>query len=45
MIFTYLNNPVVWTKFCDSYNAIYEHMVQFEQWYAVSSLHVPLGWE
>lgn len=38
MVFNYLNNPTVWTKFCDTYEGIYHLMAQFDVWYAVSDL-------
>ena len=38
MIFTYLNNATVWSKFCDTYEAIYILMDQFDVWYLVSRL-------
>lgn len=38
MVFTYLNHPTVWSKFCASYEAIYSHMARFDVWYPVSDI-------
>lgn len=41
MIFNYLNNPVIWNKFCATYEGLYDRMLEFDQWYMVSSVISP----
>lgn len=36
MVFEYLNSPVVWSKFCATYDNIYLLMVEFDLFYLVS---------
>lgn len=33
MAFEYLNKPEIWEMFCDTYEALYEKMVEFDDWY------------
>ncbi|KAH7123094.1 hypothetical protein EDB81DRAFT_813547 [Dactylonectria macrodidyma] len=36
MTFSYLNNKNVWKAFCATYEAIYEHLGDFDTWYATN---------
>lgn len=33
LFFTYLSNPDVWSKFCTTYEALYELFSKFDDWY------------
>ncbi|RKK78428.1 hypothetical protein BFJ69_g5478 [Fusarium oxysporum] len=34
MIFSYLNHKDIWPKYCAVYEAIYDHMGDFDTWYS-----------
>nr|WOD46715.1 hypothetical protein [Trichoderma atroviride] len=34
LIFSYMNNPMVWDMFCDTYEALYDRFEDFDSWYA-----------
>ncbi|RBA18191.1 chitinase [Fusarium proliferatum] len=42
MIFNYLNNQQVWDKYCAVYEAIYDHMGDFDTWYATNGAGVTI---
>ncbi|KAG5798604.1 hypothetical protein H9Q69_002344 [Fusarium xylarioides] len=42
MIFNYLNNQQVWDKYCAVYEAIYDHMGDFDTWYATNAAGVTI---
>lgn len=29
-----MNNPIIWGKFCDTYEALYDRFGDFDNWYA-----------
>lgn len=33
MVFNYMNDPDVWKKFCDTYEAIYDRLGEFDDFY------------
>ncbi len=33
MLFTYLNNQEVWDAFCGTYETVYDHLGDFDDWY------------
>ncbi len=33
MVFTYMNDPKVWNAFCLTYEAIYSHMGDYNEWW------------
>lgn len=33
LIFPYLNHDEVWESFCDTYNGVLDHLVDFDSWY------------
>ncbi|KAF5244294.1 hypothetical protein FANTH_7804 [Fusarium anthophilum] len=37
LVFNYMNNKEVWAKFCAVYEAIYDHMGEFDTWYAAQT--------
>ncbi|SCO15302.1 related to chitinase [Fusarium fujikuroi] len=37
MLFNYMNNKEIWAKFCVVYEAIYDHMGEFDTWYAAQT--------
>ncbi|KAF4997450.1 hypothetical protein FGRMN_3814 [Fusarium graminum] len=37
LVFNYMNNREVWAKFCVVYEAIYDHMGDFDTWYAAQT--------
>lgn len=37
MVFEYLNHPDIWKKFCDTYEALWEQMGNFDTFYATQS--------
>ncbi|RSL51633.1 hypothetical protein CEP51_015172 [Fusarium floridanum] len=34
MVFRYMNDPIIWKKFCDTYEALYELFGEFDTFYA-----------
>ncbi|KAF5676733.1 glycoside hydrolase family 18 [Fusarium denticulatum] len=37
LVFNYMNNKEIWAKFCVVYEAIYDHMGEFDTWYAAQT--------
>ncbi|KAH8127670.1 hypothetical protein LI328DRAFT_130088 [Trichoderma asperelloides] len=33
LIFSYMNNQIVWDKFCHTYEALYDRFGDFDKWY------------
>ncbi|KAF5626368.1 glycosyl hydrolase family 18 [Fusarium tjaetaba] len=42
LVFNYLNNQEVWDKYCAVYEAIYDHMGDFDTWYATNGAGVTI---
>lgn len=42
MVFNYLNSPDIWSMFCDTYEALYELMGDFDTFYAGSGSGVTI---
>lgn len=41
MVFKYLSNPVVWDKFCGTYEAIYTLLGKFDSYHATQNSGLP----
>jgi chitinase len=41
MIFEYMNNPDVWEKFCDTYEAIYDRLGEFDNYHQQQQTGLP----
>lgn len=41
MVFEYMNDPEVWDKFCDTYEAIYERLGEFDDFHASLNRNFP----
>ncbi|KAH0499712.1 hypothetical protein TgHK011_006887 [Trichoderma gracile] len=42
LVFSYMNNAIIWTKFCDTYEALYELLGKFDTWYAARGAGVAI---
>lgn len=41
MVFEYMNDPEVWEKFCDTYEAIYNRLGEFDDFSARNNRNIP----
>ncbi|KAJ5109963.1 hypothetical protein N7532_002608 [Penicillium argentinense] len=41
MVFEYMNDPKVWEKFCDTYEAIYNRLGEFDDFSARNNRNLP----
>lgn len=41
MVFTYLNNPDVWSSFCGTYDASYDLLGEWDDWWSQNGSNFP----
>ncbi|CAG8071629.1 unnamed protein product [Penicillium olsonii] len=41
MVFTYMNDPTVWKMFCDTYEAIYDRLGEFDDYHRQQNTGIP----
>ncbi|KAL7959945.1 hypothetical protein V8C34DRAFT_92673 [Trichoderma compactum] len=45
LVFTYLNTPEIWDMFCASYEAMYQHMGNYNSWYSANGPGIAIDFQ